>query len=105
MHRELTEGLCGQVTMEDAQYQRSAPEIALALAAPHVRDVFEVRAPPRSTAPPREPEGRPGVLHAWMCQKPRGIFWQWALRASMRPLCAEQSGHYSSCSDRVQLPL
>ena len=30
-----------QVTMDEAQYQRQAPEIALALAAPHVRDVFE----------------------------------------------------------------
>ena len=33
----------GQVTMDDAEYQRRAPEITLALAAPHVRDVFEVR--------------------------------------------------------------
>ncbi len=67
--------------MEDAQYQRSAPEIALALAAPHVRDVFEVRATPRSTAPPdlgslradlaccmpgraRSPAGFPGSGHS-----------------------------------------
>jgi hypothetical protein len=37
--------------MEDAQYQRRAPEIALALAAPHVRDVFEVGTAP--ALPPR----------------------------------------------------
>ncbi|KAK9830879.1 hypothetical protein WJX81_001263 [Elliptochloris bilobata] len=34
-----------QVTMEDAEFRRRAPEVALALAAPHVRDVFEERLP------------------------------------------------------------
>ena len=45
-----------QVTMDDADYLRRAPEIALALAAPHVRDVFEVRLPPCTACFHQTPE-------------------------------------------------